>query len=722
MERAGDFSATIEQNGSLIPITDPNTGNPFPNNVVPASRINREGQGLLNFLPSPNAPGRFRSEGINYVFQEAAEQPKGQWQFKFDFTPTQSDRITFRPRFWDSDLQSQFSTVAFNPFNTSIFKQKHHYQYLNRQYHTSYTKTLSPTLINEFSFGYGQSIESSALNSEFQLNNIRRENNPGLEGLSQLFPNANPLNLVPSLSFGGVPNAPAVQYDPRVPIAAHDERPVIRDSVSWIKGDHTMKFGMYWELNDASEGPRSGSGLHVGTFNFQRSSLNPFDTNHPFSNAITGNFFSYGESSGQTEGLARTYTLEWFAQDTWKVTPKFTLDYGIRFSSFTPWRLRENEGSAFAIDRFTNGSIPLLYQPGRDASGTRVAFDRTSGDFLPAPLIGAFIPGTGDRLNGVVIGSGEQDYIHGYRDRPSPQVQPRFGFAYDPFGQGKTAIRGSFAVNTQAVFGSQGSMWAVTTAPPILESPSIFFDNIDTFLGAGQNLFPPGELFSFDPQFNPPLIYQWNFGVQQDVGGGTVLDVSYVGNSGHRLYQTRQINTIAPGARFLDSSTDPTTGGVLRDTFPAPVLRVRGYQVSGEQRLVQLPRLADESESPIRQRAAIWCGVHMVKVHGCRRWRPQQPADLQRRPCLSLRQVRLRPDSHAGSQLSVEPSQRDCLREEWVREGHLPQLGSRRHYDVCQRFPEEYQLQLHRWSRSLGWRRCAPSQHGPESAYRQQEL
>ena len=578
MERAGDFSATIEQNGSLIPITDPNTGNPFPNNVVPASRINREGQGLLNFLPSPNTPGRFRSEGINYVFQEAAEQPKGQWQFKFDFTPTQSDRITFRPRFWDSDLQSQFSTVAFNPFNTSIFKQKHHYQYLNRQYHTSYTKTLSPTLINEFSFGYGQSIESSALNSEFQLNNIRRENNPGLEGLSQLFPNANPLNLVPSLSFGGVPNAPAVQYDPRVPIAAHDERPVIRDSVSWIKGDHTMKFGMYWELNDASEGPRSGSGLHVGTFNFQRSSLNPFDTNHPFSNAITGNFFSYGESSGQTEGLARTYTLEWFAQDTWKVTPKFTLDYGIRFSSFTPWRLRENEGSAFAIDRFTNGSIPLLYQPGRDASGTRVAFDRTSGDFLPAPLIGAFIPGTGDRLNGVVIGSGEQDYIHGYRDRPSPQVQPRFGFAYDPFGQGKTAIRGSFAVNTQAVFGSQGSMWAVTTAPPILESPSIFFDNIDTFLGAGQNLFPPGELFSFDPQFNPPLIYQWNFGVQQDVGGGTVLDVSYVGNSGHRLYQTRQINTIAPGARFLDSSTDPTTGGVLRDTFLRPYFGYEGIR------------------------------------------------------------------------------------------------------------------------------------------------
>ncbi len=399
-----------------------------------------------------------------------------------------------------------------------------------------------------------------------------------METLGQLFPSANPLNLVPSLSFGGIPNPPAVQYDPRVPIAAHDERPVMHDNVSWIKGDHTFKFGVYYELNDASEGPRSSAGLHTDTFNFQRSSLNPFDTNHPFSNAITGNFFSYGESSGQTEGLARTYTVEWFVQDSWKVTPRLTLDLGVRFSSFTPWRLRENEGSAFAIDRFVGGTIPKLYQPGINASGQRTAFDPVGGGFFPSPFIGAFVPGTGDNLNGVVVGDGKDDYLHGYRERPAPVVQPRFGFAYDPFGHGKTAIRGSFAVNTQAVFGSQGSMWAVTTAPPILQSPSIFFDNMDTFLNAGAVTFPAGEFYSFDPEFNPPLVYQWNFGVQQDVGGGTVLDVSYVGNSGHRLYQTRQINTIAPGARFQDAAVDPTTGGVLRDTFLRPYFGFEGIR------------------------------------------------------------------------------------------------------------------------------------------------
>ena len=145
-------------------------------------------------------------------------------------------------------------------------------------------------------------------------------------------------------------------------------------------------------------------------------------------------------------------------------------------------------------------------------------------------------------------------------------------------GNSLLRTRGSFAVNTQAVFGSQGSMWAVTTAPPILESPSIFFDNMDSFLSAGSVSFPAGEFYSFDPVFNPPLVYQWNFGIQQDVGSGTVLDVSYVGNAGHRLYQTRQINTIAPGARFQDAAVDPTTGGVLRDTFIRPYFGFEGIR------------------------------------------------------------------------------------------------------------------------------------------------
>ena len=573
MERQGDFSGSVEQDGTLIQIRDHMTGMQFPNNVVPSHRIHPAGQGILNFMPNPTDQGLFASQGINYTELSPSAHPKGQWQFKVDYVPTPNDRITFRPRFWNADIQAQRESVAFNAFNDSIFKQAHHYEYINKNLQGIYNKTLSPTLVNEFRLGLGLSRESGALNDDFQLDNLRKDNYPGLASLGQLFPSANPLNLVPRMQFGGVPNGPVVDYDRRTPIAAHDERVVLSNNMSWFKGDHTIKAGFYWELNYASEGPRSSDPSHMGNFDFRRSNLNPLDSNHPFATAILGDFYSYSESSGQTEGLSASYTLEWFVQDTWKVTPKLTLDVGVRFSSFTPWRLRENEGSAFAVSEYEPSSAPFLYQPYRYAYGPRMAINPFNQEVFPAPYIGATIPGQGERLNGLIVGDGSTDYLHGYRERPAIQPQPRLGFAYDPFGKGKTAVRGSFAVQSQAIMGAQGSMWTVTTSPPILESPNIYFSNMDTFLGAGQALFPPG-VQAFQPEFDPPLVYQWSFGVQQDIGAGTVLDVSYVGNSGRRLYTRRELNTLPPGTRFLDSSQDATTGRPLPDNFIRPF---RGY-------------------------------------------------------------------------------------------------------------------------------------------------
>ena len=592
MERQGDFSNSVEQNGTLIPIRDHMTGMQFPNNVVPATRIHPAGQGILNFMPGVTDQGLYASQGINYTELSPSAHPKGQWQFKVDYVPTPNDRITFRPRFWNADIQAQRESVAFNAFNDSIFKQAHHYEYINKNLQGIYNKTLSPTLVNEFRLGLGLSRESGALNDDFQLENLRKDNYPGLADLGQLFPSANPLNLVPRMTFGGVPNGPRVDYDRRTPIAAHDERIVLSNNMSWFKGDHTFKAGFYWELNHASEGPRSSNPGHMGTFDFRRSNLNPFDSNHPFATALLGDFFSYSESSGQTEGLAASYTIEWFVQDTWKITPKLTLDIGVRFSSFTPWRLRQNEGSAFAVSRYNAANAPFLYQPYRDpyAGGKRVAIDPFTQTIFPTPYIGATIPGQGERLNGLIVGDGSADYLHGWRERPAIQPQPRLGFAYDPFGKGKTAIRGSFAVQSQAIMGAQGSMWTPTTSPPILESPNIYFGNMDTFLNAGQALFPP-SVKAFQPEFLPPRIYQWSFGVQQDIGAGTVLDLSYVGNSGTRLYAVREINTLPPGTRFLDSSKDPTTGGVLPDRLPPSVPRLPGHQLPGEHQPFELQRL-----------------------------------------------------------------------------------------------------------------------------------
>lgn len=567
LERKGDFSQSFDQNGALIVVKDPLTGQPFPGNVIPAARINALGQKLLSVLPSPNFLDRNVSRGaFNYRALETINQPKEQTQLKIDWVPTERDRISFRPRWWNSDLQGQFQSTA---FSANYLLQPHHYEYVNNVYAGSYSRTFTSTLVNEIDVGYSQARELGTLTDKFNLDNVRRDN-LGLSGLGQLFPAANPLKIIPQMQFGGLPNSPSVNFDPRTPISAADERLWITDNLSWVRNNHTFKFGFYYELNNASEGPRSSAtGRHMGSFDFSRDANNPFDSNHPFANALLGNFRSYAESSGSSLGRAKIYTAEWYAQDSWKVTPRLNLDLGVRFYSFIPWRLRDGEGSALALSRYDRSKAPLLYVPAIDPGGRRVAQNPLTQQFAPAPLIGAIVPNSGTRLNGVVVGN-DPSYPDGYRERPPIQVAPRVGFAYDVIGDGKTALRGGISVTKQTVFSSQQSMWTTTTSPPILESPSIFYGSIDTFLSAGQVIFPT-DAQSFDPKFDKvPTVYRWSVGIQRDIGLGTVVEVDYVGSTSRHLRQSRSINTLAPGIRFLDSSKDSTTGRPLPDNFLRP--------------------------------------------------------------------------------------------------------------------------------------------------------
>jgi hypothetical protein len=112
LERRGDFSQTLDLNGQMIPIKDPFNGLPFSGNVIPASRLDKNGQALLNIFPLPNALDRGITKGnYNYNFLQSFNVPKHNHLGKMDFQPTAKDRIWLRASNWWADNQGYGTPV-----------------------------------------------------------------------------------------------------------------------------------------------------------------------------------------------------------------------------------------------------------------------------------------------------------------------------------------------------------------------------------------------------------------------------------------------------------------------------------------------------------------------------------------------------------------------------------------------------------------------------------
>jgi hypothetical protein len=312
-----------------------------------------------------------------------------------------------------------------------------------------------------------------------------------------------------------------------------------------------------------------------GRFNFSHASANTTtNTTSPYANALLGYFNHYTESTNRTQYSPVTPIMEFYVQDSWKVSPRLTLELGVRFMVGLQQYQANNLASSFVPSLFDLAKAPLLYQPIR-SGGKRMAYDpRQPGVLLPEALIGQMVPGTGDLKNGIKK-AGDPDYPRALVDFAGVLPAPRLGFSWDVFGDGETAVRGGFGVNYNPRQGS-GIMGDMQSNPPIVYQPQVYYGTTKSYLDAAGTISPPGFSRTLNRHNVQPRQYNMTLGMQRRIPFGTVLDVAYVGNLGRHLGQTAQLNNLPYGVKFLPQSFDPsqTRPQALPDNFLRPY---KGY-------------------------------------------------------------------------------------------------------------------------------------------------
>lgn len=565
-ERAGDFSQTLDLNNRLIVIRDPAANAPFPGNVIPASRVDPSGAALLKIFPQPNFFDRAISRGqYNYVFDAPTDAPKYTHSLKIDYNINSNNTVSAAYNAFNEDHTGSVGIPSSGGLN---WPQMVKTWYTHPRGLTGrYNRIFSPVLLNEFTFGWlTQPADDRYEQSELEKN--LRDRVGFVAG--QFNPANNPLNVIPNATFGGVPNAANLVIEGRFPLYNRYHILTWTDSLTLTRGSHTLKAGLYAEYYRRTQ--RTTVPFN-GSFDFAVNANNPLNTNWAYANAALGVYNTYTEVVKRLMMNERMTSFEWFVQDNWKATRRLTLDYGIRFYWIPPIYERDGLVAGFVPARWDPARATRLIQPGFNAARQRVGIHPLTGQTYNPAQIGAIAPGAGDPYNGMLVDSSRGDYPRGLMRHRGVQFGPRFGIAFDPKGDGKTAIRSGFGVFYNRFFDTAYFLPFVGQ-PPIVERPVLNFGTISG-LRSSTGLLYPTEVFAADPQGLLPMVMNFSFSIQRDIGFGTLLDVGYAGSLGRHLYWRRDINPIALGANFDPKNADPTIAN--RPLPPAFLRPLPGY-------------------------------------------------------------------------------------------------------------------------------------------------
>jgi hypothetical protein len=549
-------------------LVDWNSGTPtipsvFPNNVIPSACQDPVASNLLQkFVPAANI-GSSQSQVVPVGTINA-----DQFTFRLDHKINDRQSLTAYYYFNDNRELDPYDTFEAAGANTTGFGNVNNLRY--QQWNFTHTWTINNSLVNEAHFTYmreGQlgyikpqttgaltstcsgaaaqfcftgTSDSSAITSEFGT-----AANLGITpGLPSSLTGVPYVNISGGASFGN-------NFEGFLPQVGNSFQ--WSDGLTWVKGNHTFKFGVdirrarfdqyyYFDVN--------------GEYTFDNSGPNgiiPGDGDQ-YAEFLLGLADAYTQGSGQREDV-RSFAAYPFVQDSWKIKPNFTLNYGFRWEYSPP--MTDISGH---VETFRPGQNSTVYPCGITNSTTY--WQTLTPTAVPNPTCA----NTGAEPTGLVV-PGDPGVPAGMTSTYYKSFAPRIGIAYSPGRDGKTSIRAGWGLfynpieelvlaqfGAEPPFGGSSSFSDVFFNTPFVNqgeftAPNPFGGIITPTKGAPTDLslFRPILLYGeFEPHLRSQYTTQYNLTFQRDLSNSTMLQIGYVGSQGHRLLATHDINPSNP--------------------------------------------------------------------------------------------------------------------------------------------------------------------------------
>ena len=569
-ERQGDFSNSRDTAGIPVTIRDPLTGQPFFGNKIPQDRFSPYGPSVLNWLPLPNT---FGNPTYNYETQVASDKPSFDQVYRFDYNISNKWRAfvrVLRDKRTENNPYGRLDSandLALTPLYAPTF---------GWSVSGNVVTILSPTLTNELQIGYTKNgIPGDAPPSDSPYyRSVSKVNVP------LLYPNADTSGLVPNFAFDIPTSRNSTQLTRFTGLPYINANPItnVTDNISKVLSAHTIKAGFFIEQGIKHESPFRPYNADIF---FTRDSANPGDAGWAFANALLGNFQRYQQFSKRVILDAPYWNIEWFGQDTWKVTPKLTLNYGLRVNLVPPIYEKSDLFTNFDPAAYDPAKKVFLYQPAL-VNNQRVARNPITGTTGPAVLIGAIVPGVGSTSNGIVH-AGQNGVPRGLIDSRGAQWGPRIGLAYA--ANDKTVVRlGGGAFYERVSTASVGYTTNFFTNPPDIQLSQVFYGNLSSIGSSGGTLFPL-QVSQLSKDGHVPTVYNFSAGIQRELPLQILLDASYVSTQSRHLVEGVPFNAVPFGSAWLPENQDPTLGRpVTTDgttTLPANLYRPYPGYVGG---------------------------------------------------------------------------------------------------------------------------------------------